>query len=59
VEGVLDVAFEDADGWTVIDLKTDAEMAADVERYRRQAGLYLSAVARATGKRVTAVVMQV
>jgi hypothetical protein len=28
VEGVLDLAFEEAGGWTVVDFKTDAEMAA-------------------------------
>jgi ATP-dependent helicase/nuclease subunit A len=58
VEGVLDLAFEDDGGWTVVDFKTDAEMAAALGRYRRQVGLYASVVAKATGKRVTAVVMQ-
>jgi ATP-dependent exoDNAse (exonuclease V) beta subunit len=58
VEGVLDLAFEDADGWTVVDFKTDAEIAAELGRYRRQVGLYASMVARATGKNVTAVLMQ-
>ena len=58
VEGVLDLAFEDADGWTVVDFKTNAEMAGELARYRRQVGLYASVVARATGRTVTAVLMQ-
>lgn len=58
VEGVLDLAFEDADGWTVVDFKTDVEIAAGLARYRRQVGLYASVVARATGRNVTAVLMQ-
>jgi ATP-dependent exoDNAse (exonuclease V) beta subunit len=58
IEGVVDLAFEDADGWTVVDFKTDAEIAAELPRYRRQVGLYASVVARATGRNVTAVLMQ-
>jgi hypothetical protein len=58
LEGVLDLAFEEAGGWTVIDFKTDAELAGDLARYRRQVGLYASMVARATGRPVTAVLMQ-
>ncbi|MGH7342665.1 MAG: PD-(D/E)XK nuclease family protein, partial [Candidatus Rokuibacteriota bacterium] len=58
VEGVLDLAFEDAGGWTVIDFKTDTELAGELGRYRRQVGLYASVVARATGKNATAVLMQ-
>jgi hypothetical protein len=57
VEGVLDLAFEDAGGWTVVDFKTDAELAAELERYRRQVALYASVVARATGANVTPVLM--
>ena len=58
IEGVVDLAFEDTDGWTVIDFKTDAEIAAELPRYRRQVGLYASVVARATSRNVTAVLMQ-
>jgi ATP-dependent exoDNAse (exonuclease V) beta subunit len=35
---VLDLAFEDADGWTVVDFKTDAEIGAELSRYRPQVG---------------------
>lgn len=50
VEGVVDLAFE-ADGrWTVVDYKTDRELAAAGEdRYRRQVAFYASAIAQATG----------
>jgi ATP-dependent exoDNAse (exonuclease V) beta subunit len=58
LEGVVDLAFEDADGWTVVDFKTDAEIAAELPRYRRQVRLYASIVARVTGRSVTAIVMQ-
>jgi ATP-dependent exoDNAse (exonuclease V) beta subunit len=58
IEGVVDLAFEDADGWTVIDFKTDAEIAAELPRYRRQVGLYASVIARATGRDVAAMLMQ-
>jgi ATP-dependent exoDNAse (exonuclease V) beta subunit len=58
VEGVLDLAFEEAGAWTVVDFKTDAEIAGELARYRRQIGLYASVVARATAKPVTAVLMQ-
>jgi ATP-dependent exoDNAse (exonuclease V) beta subunit len=58
VEGVLDLAFEDADGWTVVDFKTDAEVAGELGRYRRQVGLYASVVARATGRKARAVLMR-
>jgi ATP-dependent exoDNAse (exonuclease V) beta subunit len=58
VEGVLDLAFEDDAGWTVVDFKTDAELAGALGRYRRQVALYASMVARATQKPVTAVLLQ-
>ena len=58
VEGVLDLAFEEAGGWTVVDFKTDAEIAGELATYRRQVRLYASIVARATGTDVTPVLMQ-
>jgi ATP-dependent exoDNAse (exonuclease V) beta subunit len=58
LEGILDLAFEEADRWMVVDFKTDAEMAAELQRYRRQVAFYASVVARATEKSVTAVLMQ-
>ncbi len=58
LEGVLDVAWEDDDGWTVVDFKTDAEIAAALATYRRQVALYASVVAQTTGKRARAVLMR-
>ena len=58
MEGVLDLAFEDDGGWTVVDFKTASELAGALARYRRQVGMYASAVARATGRPVTAVLMR-
>ena len=58
VEGVLDLAFEDGGGWTVVDFKTDAEIAGELSTYRRQVQLYASMVARATGMDVAPVLMR-
>jgi ATP-dependent exoDNAse (exonuclease V) beta subunit len=50
LEGVVDLAFEHDGTWTVVDYKTDREIAAlGEERYRRQVALYSSAIAQATG----------
>ena len=51
LEGVVDLAFEEAGAWTVVDYKTDREILADGEaRYRRQVALYASAIAQATAE---------
>ena len=44
--------------WTVVDFKTDAEIAGALSTYRRQVQLYASIVARATGADVAPVLMQ-
>ncbi len=59
VEGVVDVAFEDDGRWTVVDFKTDVELAGRIEEYRRQVALYVEAVARATGREVRGALLQV
>jgi len=60
VEGVLDLAFEEQGAWTVVDYKTDRELAvAGEDRYRRQIALYAASVARATGKRASGVLVRV
>jgi ATP-dependent exoDNAse (exonuclease V) beta subunit len=47
---VVDLAFEHDGAWTVVDYKTDREIATlGEERYRRQVALYASAIAQATG----------
>ena len=40
LEGVLDLAFEEDDGWTVVDFKIQAELSGPLARYRRQVGAY-------------------
>ena len=50
LEGVVDLAFEEAGRWTVVDYKSDREIAeAGEARYRKQVALYAAAVAQATG----------
>jgi ATP-dependent exoDNAse (exonuclease V) beta subunit len=52
LEGIVDLAFEENGAWTIVDYKTDREIAASGEdRYRRQIALYTSAIAEATGFR--------
>ena len=59
IEGVIDLAFEQAEGWTVIDFKTDEEFAGNEPAYRRQVGMYASAIQAANGARVAALIMRV
>jgi ATP-dependent helicase/nuclease subunit A len=56
VEGVIDLAYWDGDVWTVVDFKTGP---ADEERYRRQLGLYASALRQFTGQPVQAVLVEI
>jgi ATP-dependent exoDNAse (exonuclease V) beta subunit len=58
-EGVIDLAFEQAEGWTVIDFKTDEEFRGNEPAYRRQVGMYAAAIQAANGAQVSAVLMQV
>jgi ATP-dependent exoDNAse (exonuclease V) beta subunit len=62
VEGVIDAAFLDADPepvWTVLDFKTDVELRARLDEYRRQVALYALGVARATGVPARSVLLRV
>src|SRR3989442_15020412 len=59
IEGVVDLAFEEGGAWTVVDYKTDRELAAAGEdRYRRQVALYVTAIAQATGQRASGVLVR-
>jgi ATP-dependent exoDNAse (exonuclease V) beta subunit len=58
IEGVLDLAFEHDGRWTVVDFKTDSEIAGRLEHYRRQVRLYAAMVARATGTKAHGVLMR-
>ena len=61
LEGFIDLLYQDGDGLVVVDYKTDAVSAEEVEataqRYRLQAGSYALAVERATGERVSQVIL--
>ena len=60
VEGVVDLAFEEQGAWTVVDYKTDREIAAAGEdRYRRQVAMYVAAIAQATGCAARGVLVRV
>jgi hypothetical protein len=53
IEGIADLAFaENGNGvvaWTVVDFKTDVDIAPRLEEYRAQLGLYLHGIRRSTG----------
>ncbi len=49
VEGIADLAFKEGDSWTVVDFKTDADIARRLDEYRAQLGLYVRAVHASTG----------
>jgi len=60
VEGVVDMAFEENGQWTVVDYKTDREIAEKgEEEYRRQLGIYAVAIAKATGAPASAVLVRI
>ena len=60
VEGVVDLAFEERGEWTVVDYKTDREIAASGEdRYRRQVAFYAYAIGQATGRPARGVLVRV
>jgi len=59
IEGVLDLAFEENGVTTVVDFKTDHELAAGESRYRAQVQQYVGAVERATGRRARGILFKV
>jgi len=60
LEGIVDLAFEEDGAWTIVDYKTDREIAATGEdRYRRQISLYTSAIAEATGSPASGVLVRI
>jgi ATP-dependent exoDNAse (exonuclease V) beta subunit len=60
LEGIVDLAFEENGAWTIVDYKTDREIAASGEdRYRRQIALYTSAIAEATGLPASGVLVRI
>jgi len=59
LEGNVDLAFDTAEGFTVIDFKTDRAEGELQAAYRRQVGLYAEAISQATGRPAKAVLMSV
>ncbi len=59
IEGVLDLAFDEHGSTTVVDFKTDHELAAGESRYRAQVQQYVAAVVRATGRPATGILFKV
>jgi len=58
IEGIVDLAFEEDGEWTIVDYKTDRELAAaGEERYRRQVALYSAAIAAATARPAHGVIL--
>ncbi|MBI5493819.1 MAG: UvrD-helicase domain-containing protein [Deltaproteobacteria bacterium] len=49
LEGVVDLAFREDRGWTVVDFKTDADVSLGREAYARQVRTYADAITAATG----------
>ena len=51
MQGVIDCAFRENDGWILVDYKTDRidDETAFISRYQRQLALYADAVSRITG----------
>ena len=60
LEGVVDLAFrEKGIGWTVVDFKTDIEIASRKDDYARQIDAYARAIAAATGEPATGALLAV
>jgi ATP-dependent exoDNAse (exonuclease V) beta subunit len=58
VEGVVDLAFEEDAGFTVVDFKTDRTEGLE-DGYRRQVQIYAAAIAAATGRPANGVLMRI
>jgi ATP-dependent exoDNAse (exonuclease V) beta subunit len=48
IECVADLAFQETEGWIIVDFKTDFELELHEERYRRQVALYVQGISEAT-----------
>ncbi len=57
VEGVVDLAFGEASGWTVIDFKTGEASSAQRAAYEAQVELYVEAIAKAGNVSATGVLL--
>ena len=57
IEGVVDLAFEEPSGWTVVDFKTDETLDLKLAAHRRQIDVYTAAIRQATGQPVSGVLL--
>lgn len=57
IEGTLDLAFLDEGIWTVVDFKTDTDLAPAREKYRAQLAWYLKSLHLLTGDPVRGVIL--
>jgi ATP-dependent exoDNAse (exonuclease V) beta subunit len=57
LEGTVDLAFEESAGWVVVDFKTDEHPDAKVKVHHRQLELYAAAIARATAKPASGILL--
>ncbi len=59
VDGQVDLAFEEQGGWMIVDFKTDTEIGASEEVYRRQVALYAHAIRSVTGQPARGLLLRV
>jgi ATP-dependent exoDNAse (exonuclease V) beta subunit len=59
VDGQIDLAYETAGEWHVVDFKTDAELGGAEDLYRRQVALYADALAAITGTPARATILRI
>jgi ATP-dependent exoDNAse (exonuclease V) beta subunit len=59
IDGQIDLAFQTTAGWVVVDFKTDAELGAAEDVYRRQVALYADALASITQTPAAATILRV
>jgi ATP-dependent helicase/nuclease subunit A len=59
LEGVVDLAFLEKGTWTVVDFKTDVEIASRKDAYVRQVDAYARAITAATGQPATGALLTV
>ncbi|HUE87350.1 MAG TPA: UvrD-helicase domain-containing protein [Vicinamibacterales bacterium] len=59
IDGQIDLAFHTQEGWVVVDFKTDAELGAAEDVYRRQVALYAEALTSITQTPATATILRV
>jgi ATP-dependent helicase/nuclease subunit A len=59
VEGAIDLAYETDEGWVVVEFKTDEAIDESLPKYEAQTLAYVRAIAAATGKPTSGVILRV